>query len=101
MVSDAVATREELDDAVRLTVAVNLRRLRRARQWSQEVLAHFAGLHPTMVSRLEAQQRGASVLSLFRVAAALDVGLDELLCDVDDGPQLREVWRRGGGGSVG
>lgn len=60
-------------------LAANLRRLRKERCWSQEMLAHFAGLHPTEVSRLERGLREPRLRTVMQVAAALKVPVQELI----------------------
>lgn len=57
----------------------NLRRLRHAKSWSQEELAHQADLHRTYVSDLERARRNPSIEVIERLAAALEVKLGELL----------------------
>jgi transcriptional regulator with XRE-family HTH domain len=63
----------------RLPVAANLRRLRKERRWSQEKLAHFAGLSTTEVSRLERGQREPRLQTVMQVAGALRVPLQDLI----------------------
>jgi transcriptional regulator with XRE-family HTH domain len=60
-------------------LAANLRRLRKERCWSQEMLAHFAGLHPTEVSRLERGLREPRLRTVMQVAAALKVPVQDLI----------------------
>lgn len=74
----------------RMVLAANIRRLRKERGWSQEMLAHFAGLHPTDISRLERGLREPRLRTVFQLAAALKVGVHELL----DGPEEREEDER-------
>jgi DNA-binding XRE family transcriptional regulator len=64
---------------LKLALGANVRRLRRARRWSQEMLAHFAGLHPTEVSRLERGEREPRLRTIMQVAAALQVPVQELI----------------------
>ena len=60
-------------------LALNLRRLRQARDWSQEELAHQADIHRTYVSDLERGRRNPSIEIVERLAKGLDVKLGELL----------------------
>lgn len=60
-------------------LARNLRRLRQARDWSQEELAHHADIHRTYVSDLERGRRNPSIEVIERLAKGLDVKLGELL----------------------
>jgi transcriptional regulator with XRE-family HTH domain len=61
-------------------VARNIRRLREAREESQVVFARRAGLNRTRLSALEKGERqNATVKTLERLAAGLDVDIRELL----------------------
>jgi DNA-binding XRE family transcriptional regulator len=64
-------------------LAVNLRRLRKERHWSQEMLAHFAGLHPTEVTRLERGLREPRLRTVMQVAAALRVPVHDLIAQAE------------------
>jgi transcriptional regulator with XRE-family HTH domain len=63
----------------RALFAKNLRRLRLQRRISQEALADKAGIHRTYMSSVERAQRNVSIDNIFRIAAALDVDVRELL----------------------
>jgi len=56
-----------------------LRRLRLARQWSQDVLAEKAGTSKPTISRLENNRRGTTREMVTAVAEALGVRTDEAL----------------------
>ena len=60
-------------------LALNIIRLRRERGWSQETLAHEAGLHRTFVAHVERQMRNISLDNLDKLAQALGVSSAELL----------------------
>lgn len=53
---------------LREVVARNMRRLRAERGWSQEVLAHEAGLNRTYLSAVERSEQNISLDNLYRVA---------------------------------
>jgi transcriptional regulator with XRE-family HTH domain len=72
-------------------LAANLRRLRKERCWSQEMLAHFAGLHPTEVSRLERGLREPRLRTVMQVAAALKVPVQELIAPEEVAPEPEPV----------
>lgn len=57
---------------LRKTLGANLRRLRLDRGWSQEELAHRAGLHRTYISSVECAQRNISIDQIERLADAFD-----------------------------
>jgi transcriptional regulator with XRE-family HTH domain len=63
---------------VRRRVGLNLQRLRRDKGLSQEELAHRARVHQTYLSGVEGGKRNPSINVLGRVAAALDVDIEEL-----------------------
>jgi transcriptional regulator with XRE-family HTH domain len=62
----------------RKRVGLNLQRLRRARDLSQEELAHRARIHQTYLSGVEGGKRNPSVAVLERIATALEVDIEEL-----------------------
>lgn len=62
-------------------IGVRIRRLRKAKGLTQQTLAELSDQEPSNVSHIE---RGATKLSLptlVSIANALDVTVDELLCD--------------------
>jgi transcriptional regulator with XRE-family HTH domain len=63
---------------VRVRIGLNVQRLRRAKDFSQEELAARADVHQTYLSGVERGKRNASVLVLERIAKALGVDIDEL-----------------------
>jgi transcriptional regulator with XRE-family HTH domain len=67
----------------KMQLAANLRRLRKERCWSQEMLAHFAGLHPTEVSRLERGLREPRLRTVMQVASALRVPVQDLIAPAE------------------
>ena len=56
-----------------------MKRLRKARGWSQEALADEAGLDRTYISGIERIVRNPTVVVLERVAMALDCSFGDLL----------------------
>jgi len=65
--------------SLRRVLASNLRRLRADRGLSQEELAHRAGLNRNYVGMLEREENAATIDTLERLAAVLDVPASELL----------------------
>ena len=61
----------------RKRVGVNVQRLRREKDLSQEELAHRASIHQTYLSGVETGKRNPSVGVLERVAKALNVDIVE------------------------
>ncbi len=64
---------------VRNRLAVNLKRLRNERGWSQEALADAAGLDRTYISGIERVVRNPTITVVERVARALACQLGDLL----------------------
>jgi transcriptional regulator with XRE-family HTH domain len=65
--------------SARELIAANIRRLRKARNLSQEQLAELAQLHRTYVSQLERCVTNISINRLERLARVLGVEVSELL----------------------
>lgn len=65
--------------SLRDTLALNLRKARHLRGFSQEELAHLAELDRTYISALERSVYAASLDTLERLARALEVDPSELL----------------------
>jgi len=51
--------------------------------FSQEKLAELSGLHRTYLSHVERGSRNPTILSLLRIAAALDCGLSEIVSSIN------------------
>jgi transcriptional regulator with XRE-family HTH domain len=64
---------------VRHRLAANMKRLRKARGWSQEALAGEAGLDRTYISGIERVVRNPTVTVVERISEALKCGLGDLL----------------------
>lgn len=70
---------EGQDTFLLCTLGATIRQYRKQRGLSQQALATKASLHHTYVSDIELGQRNVSVLSLFRIANALQLPLSSLL----------------------
>jgi transcriptional regulator with XRE-family HTH domain len=68
--------------ALRRVAAGNIRRVRNARAWSQETLAHEAGLHRTFIGHVERGETNLSIDNLQRLADALQVAASQLLIPI-------------------
>ena len=64
---------------VRQRLAVNMKRLRKERGWSQEALADEAGLDRTYISGIERIVKNPTVTVIERIASALGCRLGNLL----------------------
>jgi transcriptional regulator with XRE-family HTH domain len=60
-------------------LAANMKRLRKERGWSQEVLADAAGLDRTYISGIERVVRNPTITVVERVAVALGCRMGDLL----------------------
>ena len=65
--------------SARLRLSQNIRELRRLKGWSQEVLAHEAGLHRTFIAHVERCARNIALDNLEKLAIALEVDTYQLL----------------------
>jgi transcriptional regulator with XRE-family HTH domain len=65
-------------DDLRVVFGRRVRELRKARGFSQEELAHRAGLHYTYVGGIERGERNPALINIGRIATALKVSLAEL-----------------------
>lgn len=60
-------------------IAANIRKYRLAKNLSQEMLAGMSGLHPNYISMVERGKRQITVVSLEKIANALNIVLTNLL----------------------
>ena len=60
-------------------LAMNIKKLRKVRGWSQEVLAYEAGLDRTYISGIERKVKNPTVTVVARIAGALECRLGDLL----------------------
>ena len=78
-----MGTRDQTIGEARRRVAENLRRLRKDRGLSQEVMAELADFHRTYVSQLERCVTNISLDGLERLANALHVDVLDLLARIE------------------
>jgi transcriptional regulator with XRE-family HTH domain len=64
---------------VRKTLSLNLQRIRREKDWSQEELAFESGIHRTYISGLERGIRNPTITIVARLAGTLKVPMGALL----------------------
>lgn len=65
--------------SAREALALNMIRLRAERGWSQEDLAHEAGLHRTFIGHVERQARNISLDNVERIARVFGLQAHQLL----------------------
>ena len=56
-----------------------VKKIRKAKGWSQEELANKAGLHRTYIGSIERSERNVSLINIERIAAALNVKIEKLV----------------------
>lgn len=66
------------------TFGLVIKTLRKARGFSQEVLAAEAGLDRTFLSQVETGRKQPSLLTIFRLAAALQLEVSALFRHVEE-----------------
>ncbi len=74
---------DEFDRRVKEQLGRRVRRRRHFLDLSQETLAERAGIHHTQISIYENGQRMPLTATLVRLAAALDVSVDQLLAGIE------------------
>lgn len=62
-------------------LATRVKALRREKGWSQEELAHQAGVHRTFVSQIERATKVSSIITVEKVARAFEIKIGALLDD--------------------
>jgi len=64
---------------IRQRLADNMRKFRREKGWSQEELAHQAGVHRTYISGVERLVRNPTITIVGRIAEALGEAVGDLV----------------------
>lgn len=64
-----------------LLFAANMRRIRKAKELTQEKVAEAAELHPNYVSSVERGERNISICNIARIASALGVTMAALVAE--------------------
>lgn len=86
---------EEFDRRFTRRLGRRIRRRRYFLELSQEALAERAGIHRTQISLYEKGRRMPLASTLTKLAAALDVSVDQLLVGIEwkvPGPPLRDPY---------
>ena len=66
-------------DEINRQLGQRIQEARRARGWTQEDLAHHAGLDFSYLNQLENGKRNPSLSTLYKIAIALEVSLKDLI----------------------
>lgn len=69
-----------------VSFGVAVRRMRKARGWSQEEFADRVGVHRTYMGSMERGERNPSLVNIGRIAAGLSVSLSTLMSEVEGRP---------------
>lgn len=71
-----------------------LRAYRTQRGWSQEEMAERADLHTTYIGQLERGEKNATIESISKVAAALNISLSKLFENISLAPSEKDIPSR-------
>ena len=71
-----------------------LRAYRTQRGWSQEEMAERADLHTTYIGQLERGEKNATIESISKVAAALDISLSKLFENISLASSEKDIPSR-------
>ena len=71
-----------------------LRAYRTQRGWSQEEMAERADLHTTYIGQLERGEKNATIESISKVAAALDISLPKLFENISLASSEKDIPSR-------
>ena len=71
-----------------------LRAYRTQRGWSQEELAERSDLHTTYIGQLERGEKNATIESISKVAAALDISLSKLFENISLASSEKDIPSR-------
>jgi transcriptional regulator with XRE-family HTH domain len=82
--------RAPLDIVLIALIAKNVTLLRKAAGWSQEELAHRAGLDRTYISQVERKKRNLTISVLSRLARALNTAPNKLLLPISRDSQRQK-----------
>jgi XRE family transcriptional regulator, regulator of sulfur utilization len=68
---------------IQRTLGSRIRKLRKARDWSQEDMAEASGMHWTYIGQVERGERNLTLQSIKSIAHAFDLKISELFRGVD------------------
>lgn len=70
-----------MENAVKI-VGLRIKNLRTEKKLSQEKLAEMSGLHSTYIGQLERGEKNPTLLSLLKIAGALNIAPETLVADL-------------------
>ena len=68
-------------DPLYVAIGSRIKQIRKSKGMTQAALAHEVGIATSHMSHIESAQSNASLKTIMRIADALCVGVDALLCD--------------------
>jgi transcriptional regulator with XRE-family HTH domain len=74
-----LSTREDADQKLLYVFGTNLKKIREKKNLSQEQLAYEVGFSRSYYTEVETGKRNISLLNIIRIAAHLQIELDELI----------------------
>jgi len=74
-----------------VTLGLNIRRIRRMRDYTQEKLSEQVGISPVFLSQIENASRKPSLETVVNIANSLNVMIDDLLTNKGSQEQLKSV----------
>lgn len=63
------------------SIGTRIRAIRKSLNWTQEILAENSSVEPSNISHIERGATKVSLPTLVNIANALEVSLDDLVCD--------------------
>lgn len=64
-------------------IAKRICNLRKEKNYSQEKLAELSELHKNYIGSIERLEKTPSIITLYKIAKALDITLEKLVKDID------------------
>ena len=74
-----------------VTLGLNIRKIRRTQELTQEKLSEYAGISPVFLSQIESASRKPSLETVVNIANSLNVTVDELLTNKSSHEQLKNI----------
>lgn len=71
--------RQDEEPLTRTTLAANLVRARKQRDWSQEVFSAHSRVSRAIIAHIEREARNPDLMTLIRLAAALEATVEQLI----------------------
>jgi len=71
-------------------VGDKIRNIRKEHGWSQEELAHRAGIHPSHMGQIERGEKSPTIDSIEKIVIALDISFEELFNSIEQINKARD-----------